>query len=180
MGVGLGDCHAWQWPCERVWVTAAAAARPAQLALWAGLAVALALRALGALLPISARFQGQATRSDGDRAADARLVVGLAGPVPARYARLATHWPAVLAAVIAPFVVGVVFLRPPILPTSALEITTGASVDVLRGQVITVDDNPRPKPGPLRTPWNRAFPDHLSGNGAGAGEVRGWPVETRS
>jgi hypothetical protein len=68
------------------------------------------------------------------------LAIGLTGPVPVRFARLATHWPAAIAALIAPFVVGVVFLRAPILPTSALEITGGPAVDVLRGQVITVDD----------------------------------------
>jgi hypothetical protein len=64
----------------------------------------------------------------------------LTGPVPVRAARLATHWPAVIAALIAPFIVGVVFLRSPILATSAVEVTVDGGVEVLRGQVIAVDD----------------------------------------
>jgi hypothetical protein len=68
----------------------------------------------------------------------------LTGPVPARAARLATHWPAVAAVIVAPFVIGVVFLRAPVLPNSAVEVggtvEGGADVHVLRGQLITVDD----------------------------------------
>jgi hypothetical protein len=77
----------------------------------------------------------------------------LTGPVPARSARLATHWPAVAAVVVAPFVIGVVFLRAPVLPNSAVEVGTAArpgsaagpaagrvAVRVIRGQLITVDD----------------------------------------
>ena len=65
----------------------------------------------------------------------------LTGPVPPRAARLATHWPAVGAALVTPFVVGVVFLRAPVLPNSAVEIREGsAPVRVVRGQLITVDD----------------------------------------
>jgi hypothetical protein len=65
----------------------------------------------------------------------------LTGPVPERTARLATHWPAVGAALIAPFVIGVVFLRAPVLPNSAVEVAAGnAPVRVLRGQLINVDD----------------------------------------
>jgi hypothetical protein len=65
----------------------------------------------------------------------------LAGPVPARAARLATHWPAVIAALVAPFVVGIVFLRAPVLPNSAVEVVDGQGhVSVVRGQLITVDD----------------------------------------
>jgi hypothetical protein len=113
------------------------------------------------------------------------IAIGLTGPVPVRYARLATHWPAVIAALIAPFVVGLVFLRAPILPTSALEITQGKTVDVLRGQVITVDDFEV-------TILDRAGQVHFVPNGqihtrticpetaqapSSAVEVRGWPVE---
>jgi hypothetical protein len=113
------------------------------------------------------------------------LGTALTGPVPVRFARLATHWPAVIAALIAPFVVGVVFLRAPILPTSALEITAGKTVDVLRGQVITVDDMDT-------TILDRDGQVHFVPNGevhtrticpetaqapASAVEVRGWPVE---
>jgi hypothetical protein len=65
----------------------------------------------------------------------------LAGPVPARAARLATHWPAVIAAIVAPFVVGVVFLRAPVLPNSAVEVAGAKGlVSVVRGQLIAVDD----------------------------------------
>jgi hypothetical protein len=113
------------------------------------------------------------------------LAIGLTGPVPVRFARLATHWPAAIAALIAPFVVGVVFLRAPILPTSALEITGGPAVDVLRGQVITVDDLDT-------TLLDRDGQVHFVPNGdvhtrticpetaqapSSAVEVRGWPVE---
>jgi hypothetical protein len=65
----------------------------------------------------------------------------LTGPVPAGAARWATHWPAVAAAVLAPFVVGVIFLRAPVLPNSAVEVATeSGSTQVVRGQLITVDD----------------------------------------
>jgi hypothetical protein len=65
----------------------------------------------------------------------------LTGPVPVRFARLATHWPAVVAALVAPFVVGAVFLRAPILPGAAVEYVSVTGVHrVLRGHVITVDD----------------------------------------
>jgi hypothetical protein len=65
----------------------------------------------------------------------------LTGPVPARAARLATHWPAVAAVIVAPFVIGVVFLRAPVLPNSAGEVAAGTGpVEVIRGQLITVDD----------------------------------------
>ncbi|GAB1693157.1 hypothetical protein [Krasilnikovia sp. M28-CT-15] len=109
----------------------------------------------------------------------------LAGPVPVRFARLATHWPAVLAALIAPFVVGVVFLRAPILPTSAVEVATGDGVEVLRGQVITVDDVATTildrdglvhfvRNEDLRT---RTICPETAEVPASAVEVRGWPVE---
>jgi hypothetical protein len=65
----------------------------------------------------------------------------LAGPVPARAARLATHWPAVIAAMVAPFAIGVVFLRAPVLPNTAIEMADDkGQVTVVRGQLIAVDD----------------------------------------
>jgi hypothetical protein len=66
----------------------------------------------------------------------------MTGPVPAWSARLVTHWPAMTAALVAPFVIGVVFLRAPVLPDSAVEVgpATGA-VRVMRGQLVAVDDN---------------------------------------
>jgi hypothetical protein len=65
----------------------------------------------------------------------------LTGPVPAWSVRLVTHWPAMGAALVAPFVIGVVFLRAPVLPDSALEVgPPDGTVRVLRGQLIAVDD----------------------------------------
>ncbi|MGX6601042.1 hypothetical protein ACWKSP_02740 [Micromonosporaceae bacterium Da 78-11] len=65
----------------------------------------------------------------------------LTGPVPAWSARLVTHWPAVGAALLAPFVIGVVFLRAPVLPDSAIEVGPPAGpMQVMRGQLIAVDD----------------------------------------
>ncbi|GAA3917265.1 hypothetical protein [Actinoplanes auranticolor] len=110
----------------------------------------------------------------------------LTGPLPPRAARLATHWPAVGAMIVAPFVIGVVFLRAPVLPNSAVEVgARGAAVEVLRGQLITVDDTAttilqrggevrfipndevRSKtlcPEPIRTQKSRIT-------------VRGWPID---
>ena len=65
----------------------------------------------------------------------------LTGPVPPWAARAVTHWPAVGAALLAPLVVGVVFLRAPVLPNSAVEVgPDGGQVRVVRGQLIAVDD----------------------------------------
>jgi len=67
----------------------------------------------------------------------------LTGPVPARVARLVTHWPAMVAALFAPFLIGAIFLRAPILPSIALEVhaaDTGDPARVVRGHEITVDD----------------------------------------
>lgn len=65
----------------------------------------------------------------------------LTGPVPARAARLVTHWPAIAAALVAPVAIGVVFLRAPVLPNSAVEVgEDGQPAHVLRGQLIAVDD----------------------------------------
>ncbi|MFF5294607.1 hypothetical protein [Paractinoplanes globisporus] len=65
----------------------------------------------------------------------------LTGPVPAWSARLVTHWPAVGAALVAPLAVGVIFLRAPVLPNSAVEVGPAAGpIHVERGQLISVDD----------------------------------------
>jgi hypothetical protein len=65
----------------------------------------------------------------------------LTGPVPGRAARFATHWPAVVATLVAPLVVGLLFLRAPVLPNSAVEIGPEAGpMTVVRGQLISVDD----------------------------------------
>ncbi|MEV1290487.1 hypothetical protein [Micromonospora sp. NPDC049679] len=73
------------------------------------------------------------------------LGVFLTGPVPRRAAPPLTHWVVVAGALVAPFVVGAIFLRAPILPTVAVEVADGGSpadppATVLRGQIITVDD----------------------------------------
>jgi hypothetical protein len=110
----------------------------------------------------------------------------LTGPVPPWAARFATHWPAVGAALVAPVVVGVVFLRAPVLPDSAVEVgPPDGPVRVVRGQLIAVDetsttvlgrggdvlfvrnDEVRSKtlcPQPVRPPDSVVA-------------VRGWPVE---
>jgi hypothetical protein len=67
----------------------------------------------------------------------------LTGPVPPRFARMATEWPAIAALAVAPLVVGVTFLRAPVLPGSAVETRAegkGAPTRVIRGQIITVED----------------------------------------
>ena len=111
----------------------------------------------------------------------------LTGPVPAWAARAATHWPAVGAALVAPLVIGVVFLRAPVLPNSAVEVgPVGGPLHVVRGQLIAVDetsttvlgregevtflanDQVRSKtlcPEPLRGPDSVVV-------------VRGWPAES--
>jgi hypothetical protein len=72
------------------------------------------------------------------------LAALLTGPVPGRTARLATHWVAVGAALLAPFLIGAVFLRAPILPTVAIEVDPdthdATPPEVLSGHIITVDD----------------------------------------
>jgi hypothetical protein len=66
----------------------------------------------------------------------------MTGPVPGWSARLVTHWPAMTAALVAPFVIGVVFLRAPVLPDSAVEVgPVAGAVQVMRGQLVAVDDN---------------------------------------
>ncbi|MDR7273937.1 hypothetical protein [Catenuloplanes atrovinosus] len=88
----------------------------------------------------------------------------LTGPIPPGVARLGTHWAAVAASIVAPFAIGVLFMRAPILPDTAIEATAGAvvtpeattvtreavtpagddeepAVEVWRGRLITVDDS---------------------------------------
>src|SRR4051794_38653591 len=64
----------------------------------------------------------------------------LTGPVPRWSARLVTHWPAIAAALVGPLAVGVIFLRAPVLPDSAVEVASSGKTDVVRGQLISVDD----------------------------------------
>ncbi|MFB9236838.1 hypothetical protein ACFFWC_14960 [Plantactinospora siamensis] len=70
--------------------------------------------------------------------------VVLTGPVPRRAAPAVTHGTAYAVAVIAPLVMGTVFLRVSVLPTAAVEVgpappATGP-VEVVVGQVVTVTD----------------------------------------
>ncbi len=71
------------------------------------------------------------------------LSVLLTGPIPSRSARMIIQWPAIVAAVLAPFLIGAIFIRSPILPTVAVEVApesgSGAARVVL-GNIITVDD----------------------------------------
>ena len=147
---------------------------------------------LGLLILIWVRPGIRVSLAAGDYGTAALLIVPsllgwlLTGPLPPRAARLATHWPAVGAMVVAPFVIGVVFLRAPVLPNSAVEVgARGAAVEVVRGQLITVDDTAttilrrggevlfvpndevRSKtlcPEPIRTQKSRIT-------------VRGWPID---
>ncbi len=61
----------------------------------------------------------------------------LTGPLPPRFARAATHGPAVLAALVGPFVLIVIFLRTPVLPSVAIQLTDD---EVVLGYVVTIDD----------------------------------------
>jgi hypothetical protein len=110
----------------------------------------------------------------------------LTGPVPERFARVATHWPAVGAALVAPFVIGVVFLRAPVLPNSAIEVADPAGhVHVVRGQLINVDDTSTTMLDPVGrveiVPDGRVRSRTLCANPAGAPDtrvvVRGWPAD---
>lgn len=77
-------------------------------------------------------------------AAPPALAVLLTGPVPAWAARGVTHWPALAAALLAPFLAGVIFIRMPVLPPVALELAAGtdppAAATVVRGGAVTSDD----------------------------------------
>ncbi|BAL91605.1 hypothetical protein AMIS_63850 [Actinoplanes missouriensis 431] len=110
----------------------------------------------------------------------------LTGPVPAKWARMATYWPAIGAAFALPFVVGVVFLRAPVLPDSAVEVAPeGKPVTVVRGQLIAVDDTSTTM---LQADGAVTFipngqvlsktlcPDTAPPSYSGV-TVRGWPVE---
>ncbi|MFC4064779.1 hypothetical protein [Actinoplanes subglobosus] len=110
----------------------------------------------------------------------------LTGPLPDRWARIATHWPAVAVAFAMPFMVGVAFLRAPVLPDSAIEVVTeGEPIRVVRGQLIAVDDTSTTMLEPTgevtfipngevrsKTLCPQAGDDPASGL-----TVRGWPVE---
>lgn len=69
----------------------------------------------------------------------------LTGPPPVRAARFLTRWVAFGAAIAMPFLAGAVFLRTPVLPLVALEVSTDRSEiafpQIRRGRIVTVDDS---------------------------------------
>jgi hypothetical protein len=70
------------------------------------------------------------------------LSVLLTGPVPRAFAWAISHGVALSVAVVLPVVVGVVFLRVPVLPLVAVQTggEEGAPTEVIRGYTISVDD----------------------------------------
>ncbi|MGH3655286.1 MAG: hypothetical protein ACRDUA_01380 [Micromonosporaceae bacterium] len=79
------------------------------------------------------------------------MAVLLTGPVPVSAAQAVTRGAAIGAVVLAPVLIGVIFLRAPILPTTAIELDdprlctppgqrSAAATCVVRGQIIAVDD----------------------------------------
>lgn len=109
----------------------------------------------------------------------------LTGPVPAWAVRLVTHWPAVVTALVAPFVIGVVFLRAPVLPDSAVEMgPEGGQIIVVRGQLVAVDDTATTMliGGEITFIPNdqvrsKALCPDTTGPPQSTVEVRGWAVE---
>lgn len=64
----------------------------------------------------------------------------LTGPVPEASARSLTHGIAIVIAVFTPFLVGVVVMKAPILPLTALQMIEGSSSRVLVGYLVSSDD----------------------------------------
>ncbi len=71
------------------------------------------------------------------------LTVLLTGPISTRFAAAVIHTIAAVGLLVGPLAMGAIFLRAPVLPTTAVEIasgTTGQPVQVVIGHVISVDD----------------------------------------
>lgn len=64
----------------------------------------------------------------------------LTGPIPRSTSRVMTQWFATAAAFVAPFVIGAIFLATPVLPDVALEVGAAGRVDVVRSNLVAVDD----------------------------------------
>ncbi|MEV4093147.1 hypothetical protein [Streptosporangium saharense] len=64
----------------------------------------------------------------------------LTGPVPEVAARTLTHGIAIAIAIFAPFLVGVIVMRAPILPLTALQVEEEGKVTVLVGYLVAGDD----------------------------------------
>ncbi|MFC7550416.1 hypothetical protein [Plantactinospora sp. GCM10030261] len=112
----------------------------------------------------------------------------LTGPIPARAAPAVTQVAAYLVAVVAPLVMGAVFLRAPILPGAAIEVgdpAASTSGEMVLGQVITVNDRMTivlDRRGTVRfVPNERVRGQVLCTETAAipfsAVRVHGWPVE---
>jgi hypothetical protein len=110
----------------------------------------------------------------------------LTGPVPAAAARPVAARTALFAGLLAPFAVGAIFLRTPVLPSIALELSRGTGPpQVVRGFVIDVDDTTTTlldEQGVVRfVPNARVLSKALCpGPGdppASVVAVHGWPVE---
>ncbi|WP_329109088.1 hypothetical protein OG792_10370 [Micromonospora sp. NBC_01699] len=128
------------------------------------------------------------------------LVVFLTGPVPRPVAPVLTRWVLVAAALTAPFLLGAIFLRAPILPTVAVEIVSvpqgrepdlstaglpSGAVEVLIGRVISVDDRMTTlldEQGSVRfvrndRVWSQTLCPELERVPYSTVRVRGWQVE---
>jgi hypothetical protein len=116
------------------------------------------------------------------------VTVVLTGPIPAGAAHPVISRTALAAGLLAPFVVGALFLRAPVLPIIALEVagdTPGSTSAVLRGYVIDVDDTMTTlldDQGEVRFLPNsqvrsKALCPGAARPPASSTEVHGWPVE---
>jgi hypothetical protein len=115
------------------------------------------------------------------------VTFALTGPVPAAAARPVAARTALFAGLLAPFIVGALFLRTPVLPSIALEIDRpgGRPPEVVRGFVIDVDDTATTlldEQGLVRFVPNGQVRSKTLCPGPGEPpasvvDVHGWPVE---
>ncbi|MFI6762025.1 hypothetical protein ACIBF5_23080 [Micromonospora sp. NPDC050417] len=119
------------------------------------------------------------------------LAVFLTGPIPRRVAPPLTRWVLIAAALTAPFVLGAIFLRAPILPTVAVELLPVGAAEgdrpdtVLIGRVIAVDDRNTTlldRRGLVRfvrndQVWSQTLCPELEQVPYSVVRVRGWHVE---
>lgn len=125
------------------------------------------------------------------------LAVFLTGPIPRRLAPPLTRWVLIAAALTAPFLLGAIFLRAPILPVVAVEILPPTApvpsgnvgevpeTTVLIGRIITVDDRNTTlldERGVVRfvrndRAWSQTLCPELERAPYSVVRVRGWHVE---
>jgi hypothetical protein len=121
-------------------------------------AIPLACLVLGLLLFGPAAWHALSSGEPGTAFVLAAPVLALpfvTGPVPVFAARAVTHWVAMAGLALGPILVAAIFVQAPVLPSVALEIKPAQAglpapqtdnvgkvtdVEVVRGQVITVDD----------------------------------------